>query len=78
MCYSSENTEKRNAARVAYDLELELIERDLEFDLGKAIQACDEASASGDRAASLIRHAIHEFNWRRRYARHVIDREFDR
>ncbi len=34
------NAEKSNAARTAYDLELELIDRDLEFDLGEAIRAC--------------------------------------
>jgi hypothetical protein len=78
MCYSSENTEKRNAARVAYDLE-KLIERDLGFDLHEVVHLLKtEGGAVGDRAASRLHHALCEFSRHRRYACRVLERELDR
>ena len=74
---SNENIEKRNAAQARYDLEIELIDRDLEFDLSEAIWACG-AEPSLDGVASLIRRAVREFNWHRRYARHVLNHELGR
>ena len=74
---SNENIEKRNTAQARYDLEIELIDRDLEFDLDEAIRACGTEPRL-DCVASLIRRALREFNWHRRYARHVLDREFGR
>ena len=76
---SNENVGKSNPARVAYDLELELIERDLGFDLDEVIHLLEtEGEAVGDRAASRLRHAWREFDWHRRYARHVLDRGLGR
>ena len=62
-------------ARVTYDLELELIERDLGFDLHEVIHLLEtEGGAVGDRAASELRHAWREFDWRRRYAHRILQR----
>jgi hypothetical protein len=76
---SNANVEKHKAARVAYDLELELIERDLGFDLHEVVHLLKtEGGAVGDRAASRLHHALCESNWRRRYACRVLERELDR
>lgn len=73
------NAEKSNAARVAYDLELELIERDLGFDLHEAIHLLQtEGGVVGDRAASRLRHAWREFDWHGRYAHRLLDRGLSR
>ena len=74
---SNENVGKSNPARAAYDLELKLIDRDLEFDLDEAIRACGTEPRL-DCVASLIRRALREFHWHRRYARHVLDRGLGR
>jgi hypothetical protein len=71
--------EKHNAARAAYDRELELIERDLGFDLFDAVHLLKtEGGEVGDRAASRLRHAWREFDWRRRYARRLLQRAEER
>ena len=71
------NAEKSNAARTAYDLELELIDRDLEFNLGEAIRACG-TEPSFDGVASLIRRAVREFDWHRRYAHRILRQAVER
>ena len=69
----NENARNGNVARAAYDLELELIERDLGFDLDEVIHLLEtEGEAVGDRAASRFRHAWCEFDWRRRHAHHIL------
>ena len=48
----NENVGKAMPRALAYDLEIELIDRDLEFDLDEAIHFRECDGASGDHAAS--------------------------
>ena len=67
------NAEKSNAARAAYDLEIEAIDRDLNFDLQTVIRfLASEGGEIGDHAASLLRHAWRDFEWRSRYAQQIL------
>ena len=73
------NFAKRNAARAAYDLEIELIARDYSFDRTGAIRLLEnEEGAIGDHAASRLRHAWREFDWHRRYAHRILDHGLSR
>jgi hypothetical protein len=72
----NENVGKSNPAHVAFDLEIEAIERDFRFEFDKAIRICvTEGGPAGDLAASMLRRARCIFYWRRHHALGLRERQ---